>query len=46
MEVARLVMMRKMTVDFKSIGKNTGYTQDLHGQKLSGKGCCSYFGLN
>ena len=29
MEVAR--SMKKTTVDSKSLGKNTGYTRDLHG---------------
>ena len=33
----------KMTADSKFKGKNTGYTRNLHGQWLSGKGCWSYF---
>ena len=37
-EIARLVM-KKMTADSKS----KGYTRDLHGQSLSGRGCWSYF---
>ena len=33
---------KETTADSKSKGNNTGYMRDLHGQKLSGKGCWSY----
>ena len=36
-----LLLMKKMTAYLKSKRKNTGYTRDLHGQYLSGKGCWS-----
>ena len=31
-------MMKKTTADYKSKGKNTGYTRELHTRKLSEKG--------